>query len=361
MKKLQDEGFTVIAVSKDLGNLKKINAKGIKTYSLPMTRQINPLAIMVAIVKVYRLIKKERIDILHVHTPIASFIGRIAATLARVRIKIYTVHGFTTGNRFFMFIEKVLAKSCTDYILTVNSEDHQLADEQNFLTSGNIINIQSVGINTDQFNPDLFSSVERKQQRKELCIYEEAQVIGYVGRIVAEKGVLDLLAAYLKIRQNRKLKLLLIGPWDWGERDNKTIAKVKEIIHEHNLEQEVYLLGEREDIPQLLSIIDIFVLPSYREGMPVSLLEAMAMEIPVIATNIRGCREEVDSTSGFLYEPKDVDSLAKQLTYLLDNQEIAKQMGKHGRERVVEHFSEQQVLERQMKVYCEIIKTNELG
>lgn len=355
MKQLRQEGYTVMAASKDLGYLKHIRDEGFAAYDLPMTRKMNPVAILISIWKVYRLLKTNNIDIVHVHTPIAGFVGRVAALFAGVSVKIYTAHGFVAGNQILMAIEKWLAKHATELLFTVNSEDRALAVEGRYLPGNRIIDIQSVGVNTRRFDPDRNSAETQQQLKQSLGNAAGDPVIGYIGRIVEEKGVLDLLAAFLSIRKDKSLKLLLVGPWDWDERDRKTVLKLKGIIEKSGLEQEVLLFGYREDIVALLGLMDVFVLPSYREGMPVSLLEAMAMEVPVIATNIRGCREEVDRTCGLLYEPRDVDGLAAHLTWMLENPAKASEMGRQGRMRVQAHFDEEQVLDRQIKAYREML------
>lgn len=360
MKELKKEGFEVICAAKDLGYLDKIRKDGFKTYNIPMTRSLNPLAVLNSIYEVYKLLKKENVDIIHVHTPIASFVGRLAATFAGVKIKVYTAHGFRIDNKLFYIIEKIMAKYFTDYIFTVNYEDMKMAVDKGFISQNKILNLNSVGIDIEKFNPNKISEEEKIRLRKSLNINEEDNVIGYVGRIVKIKGVLDLLNSYIEVRKKIKCKLLLVGPWqNLSERkSNQIIDEVKKIIKENKIEKDVIMTGSREDIPQLLSIMDVFVLPSYWEGMPVSLMEAMAMERPVIATNIRGTREEVDDMSGILFEPKDTKALAKHLVNLLTNKEKAKQLGKNARKRVVENFNQEKIILKQLRVFKELVKLN---
>lgn len=351
MQELQKNGFEVLCGAKDHGHLEKINREGFKTYDIPFIRSLNPLALIKSFHCLVKILKTENIHILHTHTPIASMVGRAAACFSGVKVKIYTVHGFILKPKIYYFLEKFMARRLTDYIFTVNQEDCDIAGKHQFIAPDKIMNIHGVGINTAVFNPSRFQPTQKEQLRKELNMDSRAKVIGYVGRIVKSKGVLDLVQAFIKVQKLVPCKLLLAGPWDFDERaDEAVIEDIQKIITEKHLEKEIILTGYREEIASILSVMDIFVLPSYREGMPVSLLEAMAMEKAVIGTNIRGTREEITPQCGLLYEPKEVEGLKKHLLFYLDNPDKAKEMGKQARQRVIDHFSLEQVLQKQIQV-----------
>ncbi len=355
MSELKQNDFRVICGARNYGYLDKIEQKGFKTYDIALSRSLSPIALVKSLYQLIRILKKEEIDILHVHTPIASFIGRVAAFFAKVDIKIYTVHGFIFKPKVFYYVEKFMAKALTDYIFTVNQEDMDMAVNNGFISGDKAININSVGIDVRCFDPGLINETAKEQLRAGLNIKSNTPVIGYVGRIVRSKGVLDLVHAFVNIRKEINCQLLLVGPWDFNERPGDVIIQdIRRIICENQLEQDIVLLGHREDIADLLSIMDIFVLPSYREGMPVSLLEAMAMEKAVIGTNIRGIKEEITGECGLIYQPKDIDGLQKSIEYYLKNHEEAVQVGKMARQRVIKHFSIDRVIEKQMKVFMEL-------
>lgn len=355
MKELRQNDFDVICGAKNHGYLNKIEQVGFKTYNIALSRSLSPIALLKSLFQLIQIFKKEEIDIVHVHTPIASFIGRLAALFAKVDIKVYTVHGFIFKPRVFYFIEKFMARTFTDYMFTVNQEDMDMAVKKGFVQDDKVININSVGIDVRHFDPALVNKTVRERLRATLNIKNNTPVIGYVGRIVKSKGVLDLVHAFVNTRKHTNCQLLLVGPWDLNERQEDTIIQdIRGIISENRLEQDIVILGHREDIADLLSIMDIFVLPSYREGMPVSLLEAMAMEKAVIGTNIRGIKEEITSESGLIYEPKDIYGLQKNIEFCLKNREEAVQMGKIARQRVIKHFNIDRVIEKQMKVFLEL-------
>lgn len=355
MKELRRYGFEVICGAKGLGYLDRLQEEGFKVYDIALSRSLNPAALLKAFFQLVQVFKKEQIDILHVHTPIASFIGRLAAFFAKIEIKVYTVHGFILKPRIFYYAEKFMARTLTDYMFTVNQEDLELAIEHKFISADKAFNINSVGIDAEHFYPGRVDENAKEQLRESLNIRKDVPVIGYVGRIVKPKGVMDLVNAFVEIRKMIDCRLLLVGPLDFDERAGDIIIdEIRRVIQENRLEQDVILTGHREDIAELLSIMDIFVLPSYREGMPVSLLEAMAMEKAVIGTNIRGTKEEITAETGLIYEARDVSGLKKHLEFYLSNPEKAALMGKNARQRVLKEFDINRVVEKQVKVFLEL-------
>lgn len=354
MKELRRNGFEVVCGAKDCGYLEKIREEGFPTYDIGLRRSLNPIALAKGLFQLVRILRIEKVDILHVHTPIAAMVGRLAACLARVDVTIYTVHGFILQPKVYYYIEKFMAKFLTRYMFTVNQEDCDFAINHHFMAANRIWNINSVGIDTVSFDPAIFSEETRMALRKSLNIDSTVPVIGFVGRLVRSKGVLDLIHAFLEVRKQYPCQLVLVGPWDMNERaDEAIISEIEQLVADHNLLRDICLLGSREDVADLLNIMDVFVLPSYREGMPVSLLEAMAMEKAVIGTNIRGVREEITAESGLIYEPKDVNGLVEQLLFYLHNETQRTFMGRNARVRVLKHFSQDRVIERQMKVFLE--------
>jgi glycosyltransferase involved in cell wall biosynthesis len=352
MKELKKNNFEVICGARDCGCLEKIRQEGFKTFDIPLCRSLHPIALFKSFLLLIKIFRREKIQILHVHTPIASMVGRLAAFFSGVPIKIYTVHGFILKPRLYYYIEKWMAKLFTDYMFTVNQEDYDLALAHKFMKANRIKNMNSVGIDVRHYDPALITDASGDNLRNNLQIEQGTKIIGFIGRVVKSKGVLDLVQAFINIYPNYNCKLMLIGPWDLDERaEDNIIEELKSLIKANQLEEKVLLLGHREDIAELLGIMDIFVLPSYREGMPVSLLEAMAMEKAVIGTNIRGVREEITPDTGLIYEPNQVKELEEHLKYYLDNQIQADQMGQNARQRVVQYFSQDIVIEKQMKIF----------
>ncbi|HQD50480.1 MAG TPA: glycosyltransferase family 4 protein [Defluviitaleaceae bacterium] len=349
MKELKKSGFEVHVAAQNVGYTESLGKEGFKVHNVHMPRNLSPIANIKAFLKLISLFKKEKPDIIHTHTPIASILTRLAAKMTGVPKIIYTIHGLYMKFPFTQ-IEKFMCKYCTDIIFTVNQEDKDYLLENKIKTADKIININSVGVDINVFNPERFNEDIKNRLRQELKI-QKKPLIGFVGRMIREKGVLELVEAFVKVRKAIPCQLLLVGSAELGERDENTLKQIKAYIADNKLEQDIIMPGHREDIPELLSIMDIFVLPSYREGMPVSLLEAMAMELPVVATDIRGCREEVDGTCGILVPKADVNSLVKALEYLLKNPLEAKAKGKNGRKRVLDLFTIEESVKKQINYF----------
>lgn len=357
MKELRLNGFEVLCGAGNHGYLSKIADEGFTVYDIPFRRSLNPMAILRSFINLVKIFRRERVDILHTHTPIASFVGRIAAVFSGVKVKIYTVHGFILRPRIYEYLERLMAKAFTSFIITVNQEDYTYVLAKRFAAPNKIINLNSVGVDVHHFNPNVICTDDTAALRERLKLSKEP-VIGYVGRIVKSKGVLDLIHAFIAVRRTSICKLLLVGPWDMSERANDSIIdEIRLLLQEHRLEEEVIFTGQREDVAELLSVMDIFVLPSYREGMPVSLLEAMAMEKVVIGTDIRGIREEITEDCGFTFKPQDIDALTVHLHYCLEHLDRVKEMGERARQRVVLHFSLEKALAKQIPIFLDYGKT----
>jgi len=198
--------------------------------------------------------------------------------------------------------------------------------------------------------------------RARLGFTPKNRVIGFVGRLVREKGVVELFEAMARVAtQFPEARLLVVGDTLKSDRDTQTIARLNRIITSERLDDVVRFTGFRDDIPDLLAIMDVFVLPSHREGMPRTILEAMAAGKPVVATNIRGCREEVvDEVTGLLVPVCDPEALAEAILRLLRDEELARRIGEAGRKRVQEEFDEADVLRRQVDAYQKLLACVEL-
>jgi glycosyltransferase involved in cell wall biosynthesis len=208
------------------------------------------------------------------------------------------------------------------------------------------------GVDLDRFRPRKSGGVSRNK-REELGIPPDSVVIGMVGRLTYEKGYRELfLAAKEVFSIHQGVFFLVVGPSDEvEEREFRTLVVDLGIL------ERVRFLGLRLDMPEIYGIMDIFVLPSHREGFPRSLIEASAMGLPVIATDIRGCREVVDhGKSGLLIPVRDQRALARAILDLLRRPDRAENMGKAGRRRAESEFDEKLIVKRQLEAYGKLLK-----
>ncbi len=356
-------GHDLICVCSAGPRVKRMRDEGFDVRTLNIARNINILSNLKSIRDMYQLFKKEKPDIVHVHTPIASVLGRIAAKLARVPTIIYTAHGFyfhenmsKRAYNFFYSIEKITAKLFTDYIFTQSQEDGDLAINKSFLPSGRITVISN-GIDvTDKFNPKNIQKNKINELRKKINIKETDKVITFIGRLVKEKGVFELLEAFRRMKKDN-IKLLVIGDTGDSERDQSAQEELENYAQDEN----VFFLGHRTDIPELLSITDVFCLPSYREGMPRSIIEAMAMECAIVATDIRGSREEVDhNVNGYLVPLKSIQPLTHALEKVINNEEQLNNFKKAARKKAVNFYNENKIVDTQLQIFDSIMKSKKI-
>lgn len=345
MNELKARNWDILVASNDTGYSKDIVRSGYRFCKVDFVRNLSPVRNLKALYQMVGLLKKEKPDIVHVHTPIAAVLTRLAVLLCgRKTCVVYTLHGLIK-RPVLLQVEWLMCKLATDYIFTVNQEDKSYLLKYKFLTGkGRIINLNSVGVNTKKFSKAEVSEEEVLNLHMELNISKP--VIGFVGRLVQIKGVHELLEAFYEVRKTFDCQLLLVGSNDLGERPENMVDLEKAIKH-----PDIIMTGKRDDIPELLSLMDIFVAPSYFEGMCISTLEAMAMELPIIATDIRGIREEVTPDVGILVPVGEVQPLVDAMFLMLNNPAMSKVIGRQGRARVVKYFDEQRVIKKQLKLF----------
>lgn len=361
--------FDVTTVCSNGQYIQELREQGFKIHPIEIERKISPINNLKSIYQLYKFMKQEKFDIVHVHTPVAAVLGRIAAKLAGVHHIVYTAHGFyfhdqmpkMTYNLFFG-IEKIMGNFLTHYIFTQSKEDRDLA-VKNGIISADRIRCISNGVNlSDRFDRKKVT-VDLKTLRNDLGIANQEKVICFIGRLVKEKGILDLLQAFiLLVQEYNHVKLVIVGSTLSSDRDQETGEAIEELSNNPLIKDKIIFTGKRNDVENILAISDLFVLPSYREGMPRSIIEAMAMSLPVVATNIRGCREEVvPGETGYLVPVGDTIALKDALVKIISNEELQNQMGKRGRERAESLYDERRVLETQIQIFNELLKKDGVG
>lgn len=350
------EGYEVHSVCTNTGRFSDLEAQGLTMIDVSIDRQIHPLKNLRSIWSLYKLMKKEKYDIVHVHTPIAALLGRIAAKLAGIKHIIYTAHGFYFHEempkkqyKLFFNIEKYAARWMTDWLLLQSREDYELSLAHDFKPRAKTIHLSNGVDIWNKFNVEKVSSMELEKFRLENNLKNTDFIFSFVGRLVEEKGIFELVKAFKSlVKDYPNAKLILIGGLLESERDHVSYQKLVEDLKHPNIRY----LGFRKDIPLVMKASNVFVLPSYREGLPRSIIEAMAMEKPIIATNIRGCREEVfPGENGYLVEKENTSELEKAMVSIIEDPLRAELYGKRSREIVEELFDEEKVLLKQIELF----------
>ena len=357
MRSLQEAGYEVVGISSPGPYVAEIRAAGIRHIPVPMTRRVTPFRDLLSLYQLYRVLRGERFTIVHVHTMKPILLGQLAARLAGVPIVLSTIHGFyfhdhmrPAKRRFFIMLEK-WAAMFSDLMLSQNSEDIQTAVRERICPAEKIKHLGN-GIDVGRFHRARLNRQVLERKRGDLGL-REGSVVGFVGRLVAEKGILELLSAARTVLQRiPSTQFLIIGPIDHEKAD----ALTPEIARAYGVEDACVFTGARDDIQDLYALMDILVLPSHREGFPRAPMEASAMGVPCVVTNIRGCRETVEQgRNGVLVPLGDVPALAAAIVDLLARPEQARHMGDEGRRMAIERFDEQRVFERVRAEYARLL------
>lgn len=341
------KGYQVgAAANLDGHQLHQLQQEGVTLHHVSFSRTVfakNNAAAYSAIKKVI-----QQYDILHVHTPIASFLTRLASS--KKHYVIYMAHGFhfnenggTLTNTLYKLGEAAAGLKTTKLVVT-NTDDRDAA--RTFMPKKKIHFVHGVGLNVQEYDQNFFSMKDRQQLKQELGLRDDRKVLTHIAEFNSNKRQIDLIEACRLLKEKTSdFTLLLVGHGDQREYIQQQIAIWK-------LEDHVRCLGFRKDIPAILSVTDIGLLVSIREGLPRSVMEMMAMQVPVVATNIRGCRDLVDhEQTGFLVPIKSPLHIAECCFQLITDENKAKAFGEKARKKVEQQFSIETVLKELESIY----------
>ena len=343
---LRDAGFDVATISAPGPWVADIEAEGIR--HIPWhhaTRAWNLREDALAFRELLAIFRRERFDLVHTHNPKPGVMGRIAARMAGVPCVVDTVHGLyaTPEDRLLrrapVLTAEWIAARCSDLELYQSEEDLAWARRMHVTRRGRSLHLGN-GIDLSRFTPRLAGEERVRKLRAELGIGEDELVVGMVGRMVLEKGYAEFFAAAREVLARMpNSRFLAVGERDPQKMDAVTAGQIERAA------SDVVFPGWREDIPELMALMDVFVLPSWREGLPRSAIEAAASALPLVLTDIRGCREVVrDGVEGFLVPVRDPHRLADAIVQLLQEPDLRRRMGAAARARAEERFDESRVV-----------------
>lgn len=291
------------------------------------------------------IIDTEQYEIIHCHTPMGGAIGRLAARSARKKGTkvIYTAHGFHffKGAPLVNWLayypaERWLARH-TDVLITINTEDYEIAKK---FKVNRIEYVPGVGIDTDKFKN---IEVNRTEKRESLGVSEDDFMIISVGELNKNKNHQVIIRAIAKLR-NEKIKYVLCG-------QGPLETELRELAKELDVENQVKFLGFRKDVPDLMKVADLFAFPSYREGLSLSLMEAMASGLPVVCSNIRGNSDLIeDGKGGYLVHKYDAEGFIEAINILTLNKNLREKMGERNLENI-KKFDLDNVKKEMLSIY----------
>lgn len=322
--------------------LQKAKDLGVKIFPNPYFTQSlsRPDKDFRSIGSVIHAIKAFRPTLIHAHSTKAGFAARISGAVLKFRPTVFTAHGWAFAEGHFLLKRWILAQAerlaarVTDKIICVSEQDRKLA-LQFRVASPEKLTVVHNGV-----NPEPFLQADGAQVKSELGL--AGKIVTFVGRLAAQKDPMILLRAFQSVPKGT---LLLVG-------DGGLKPQIESYIHRHGLSNRVKICGVRNDIPQVLAASDVFALPSRWEGLPFTVIEAMMVGLPVVASRVGGVPELVeDGVTGLIVPPKDPEALAKALNTLLSDHDLRHQMGEAGRQKAMREFTLERMLRETQSVY----------
>lgn len=358
---MRERGFELSVITSPGDGLTAFGEReGVRTYAVEMPRKITPAQDLQSVASLTALLRRLRPDIVHAHTPKGGLLGMMAATAAGIPRRIYHMRGLPMetargAKRALLATTERVSCGLAKQVIAVSPSlrrtaiEHHLcaADKIRVLAGGSGNGVDAHG----RFDPAQVGSSARAELRRELGLAEDAVVVGFVGRLVRDKGVCELAEAWARVRDEfAEARLVVVGPFE--PRDPVPDA-VKRALEG---DPRVVMTGPRKDTPRLYAAMDVVVLPTYREGFPNVLLEAGSMEKPVIATRVTGCVDAVlEAKTGLLVSAQRSDELAAAMRTYLRDPARRRADGAAARAHVVQRFARERIWEELKDLYVEIL------
>ncbi len=360
--KFMNQTFDIIGVSSQGEALSEVvENEGIRVVALRLSRSLSPLKDIVSLWRMFKLFRKEKPVIVHTHTPKAGTIGMMAAKLAGVPYRLHTIAGLPLlevagpKRKLLNFVEKI-TYACATKIYPNSHGLKEIILEQKFTTLDKlkvIGNGSSNGIDTSFFNTDKIADNSIVTLEDSLKIVNDSFVYIYVGRMVRDKGIYELIESFLEIyKTNANAILLLVGKL---ENDYEPLTeKIIKSIENHPA---ICTVGYQPDVRPYFAVADVLVFPSYREGFPNVVLQAGAMKLNSIVTNINGCNEIIkDGYNGFIVPVKNSKELQNKMKYLIENSNVNDEMSDKARGVICEKYEQEFVWNELLKEYKILIE-----
>lgn len=348
MEAFEQAGFETTVICADDPDLNGWLPDGVRFIPVPFSRVLSPLSDLAVLFKLIRIFRKEKFSIIQYSTPKASLLGSMAAFLARAPIRIYILWGlYYTGQQgakrfLFKAFEKLICR-LSHRIIPIAHEMVDFAVSEGLGKRSQyevMLHGSACGVDLDRVDPDKWKDSKSKI-RDQYHIPENGVLIGTVARLTGDKGINELVAAFDRISdQIPGVYLLLVGR---QEEKDRLLPETERIIRDN---PRIRTTGWQENPLPYYAAMDVFCLPTYREGFGEVNLEAQAMGLPVVSTDTIGPRESVENgVTGFLVEPKSTEALVEPLTELLRSSELRSRMGQAARQRVADKFDRKKMIQ----------------
>lgn len=326
----------------------KIDLIGVKKHNIQFTRSPFTIQIFSLYKKLKKLMIKEEINILDTHNPFVSVLSRLAAEACGIDKVIYTVHGFffyegcpLKYKLIYKPIEHFMAKY-TDALIVTNLEDYKASKKMN--VRGNTYYVPGVGVDIDKIRN---ININKLEKRKEIGISSDAFLLASVGECIKRKNHEAAIRAFARAKiQNAYY--IIIG-------DGQLLEYLKSLTKELKVEDKVIFLGYRSDANEILKCVDLYVFPSFQEGLSVALLEAMASGLPIIASDIRGNRDcIVDGRGGYLFDPNNIDEISIYIKKIYTQKDKANLYGRYNY-YLIDKFGKKVVKDINRRIFSKVL------
>ena len=356
---LDRSNFEPVLICKEEGALTAaVEQLGLSSHYAPsLVRPISPHRDISAGLQLYKLLKRLAPDILHTHSSKTGILGRIAGRLSGVPVVIHTVHGYAFPYasswlvRSIYFLMEYLGGKLGDAFVVLNESDRQMAIKTLRIPEEKVHLIPN-GVGVKCYTKST-GGQRTKIRRENLNVSDDDVLcVGMVGRLWRQKNPACLLRAAQRVlkQTDKRVQFFFIG-------DGELRSELEQVISNHGLQSQIQVLGWRQDVATLLSGLDIFVLPSRWEGMPLAILEAMASSLPVIASDISGNRDLIShGVDGILFESDNDEQLAQGIMSLVNAEGMRDQMGVNARKKVLEHYAIHNRVERMEELYLSLLE-----
>ncbi|MAO18616.1 MAG: glycosyltransferase family 1 protein [Muricauda sp.] len=363
--KFMSQFYEVVGISSDKENLEKVGAKEeIRVIPVNLTRKITPIQDLKALITLYKILRKEKPFIVHSHTPKAGTIGMMAARMAGVPHRLHTIAGLplveATGlKRVLLNAVEKLTYSCATKVYPNSVGLQEIVLDHKFTNTKKLKVIghgSSNGIDTSYFDPSLYSTATKLELRKKLKLTDDDFVFVFVGRLVGDKGINELIAAFKKIlEEHTNVQLLLVGNPE--EELDPMLPETEEFIFKSD---KVIATGWADDVRPYFAISDCLTFPSYREGFPNVVMQSGAMGLYSIVSDINGCNEIVkEGVNGTIIPTKNTEALFNAMKHVLDNKEkFATEKGVY-REMIKKRYERSFIWNELLKEYQELEGTKD--
>ncbi|WP_236682921.1 glycosyltransferase family 4 protein [Riemerella anatipestifer] len=353
-----NKSFEVIAVSgggKDLSEVKE--REGVRAIELKMERKISPIRDLLSLIKLYFLFLKEKPEIVHSITPKAGLLSMLAAKFAGVPIRIHTFTGLIfpskTGmlKKILILMDRLLCWAATNIYPEGHGVKNDLIKYKITQKSLNVIANGNVnGIDIAHFSPQQVSEEVKQQLKQDLNIQDTDFVFVFVGRLVGDKGINELVAAFKQL-DVENTKLLLVGA------EERNLDPLKEdTIYEIENNKNIIAVGYQTDVRPYFAIADALVFPSYREGFPNVVMQAGAMGLPSIVSDINGCNEIIiEGKNGWIIPPKNVEELYLAMRRMMEDKKAYLDLKTQSRQMIVDRYQQQVVWEALLQEYKQLL------